>query len=414
MTIRRLFFLFLLLLGSFCSLEAAEPKIKLSSIAQYWNEETQKLNFFFHIENQTQQSVDLTSVILIQSTKETISRTMNFENIRPDTKELYTLSYETGRVRRGETINISINLYGKDFKGFLDRADKQVEITKVIVADDGRMQMALTEPWPLIEYSPLSPNDFVRKLAWNLAKDIADKRVEEKKSLKAVLEAAPIKTIKEIEKEEIEPKFLVILKQQPVQQAKKVPPKVQISATFDETIDIDTITEDAFYLMISSGKQKGKKLAGKINTVNGKVVFIPEKPLAFNTAYEVVVTKGLKSLDGNSLEQAESWKFRTLKPSVKKAFGAKKDYIQLGRIYPPVNGKEILVDTKISISFRSELNPDSVNSETFYLALGEKKIAGQLKVRKNKITLTPAEALAYDSNYRAIATNKIKDETGKV
>ena len=413
MTIRRLFYLFLLLFGSFCSLEAAEPGAKLSSIAQYWNEDAQKLDFFFHIENSTRQKVDLTGVILIQASKETISRNMTFENIGPNTKELYTLSYDTGRVRRGETINISINLYGKDFKGFLDRADKQVEVTKVIVLEDGRMQMALTEPWPTIEYSPLAPIGFVQKLAWNLAKDIDDKREEEKTGFKASFEAAPIKIVEEIEEEEIEPKFLVIVAKQPAQQANKVQPKVQISATFDEPIDIDTITEDSFYLMTRSGKQTGKKLSGNIKTVNSEVTLIPEKPLTFNTAYEVIVTEGLKSLDGNSLKQTESWKFRTLKPSVKKSFGAKKDYLQLGGINPPVRGNDILVDTKISISFRSEINPDTVNSDTFYAALGKDRVAGELKVRKNKIMLTPEKPLAYGSEYRVIATQKIKDITGK-
>ena len=413
MNIRRLFFLLLLLLGCFSSLEAAEPDIKISSIAQYWNEDAQKLDFFFHIENRTQQKVDLTCVIMIQTTKETISRNMTFENIGPDSKELYTLSYEPERLRRGDTVHMSINLFGKNFKGFIDRADKEVEVGKVIVADDGRMKMELTEPWPLIEYSPLKPIDFVTKLAWNLAKDIADEKEEEKKGLKAALAAAPIELIEPIVEEEIEPKFLVITTRQPVQGAGNQKPGILISATFDEPINIDTITEDTFYLMISTGKQKGKKLRGNIKTVNGEIIFIPEKPLTYDTAYDVVVTEGLKSLDGNNLEQTESWGFRTLKPPIKKVFGAKKDFLQLGRIYPPVNGKDILVDTKISISFRSEINPDTVNSETFYAATSKNKIAGQLEVRKNKIILSPDEPLAYGSEYRAIATKKIADVAGK-
>lgn len=413
MTIRSFFYLFVLIFGAICSLEAAEPSIKLSSIAPQWNEDAQKLDFFFQIENHTQQSVDLAGVIVIQTTRERITRSMTFENIGPKTKELFTLSYETGRVRQGDKINISINLYGKEFKKFLDRADKQIEVTTLIFSGDGQMKIALTELWPLFEYSPRAPTDFVQKLAWKLVNDVDDKRDEEKKGSKVLPETSPIKIVREIKEDLIEPKYLIIMARQPDQRADKVKPDVQISATFDELIGIDMITDAIFYLKITSGKQKGKKLSGSINTVNGEVVFIPEKPLAFNTEFEVVITDQLKSLGGNKLEQSEFWKFRTLKPSVKKAFGAKKDYLQLGSIYPPVKGKNILVDSKIEISFRSEVNPDTVTSGSFYLASGKEKIAGALKVRKNKIVLTPEKPLAFAADYRVIATKEIKDVTGK-
>jgi len=401
-------------LAAFGALEAAEPEIKLSSIIQYWNEDTQKLDFFFHIENHTKQSANLTAIILIRTAAETIPRNITFETIGPDTKELYTISYEPEELRRGDTINISINLYGKDFKGFIDRSDKQVEITSLLVAEDGSMKMELWEPWPptLIEYDELTPADFVKKLAWNLAKKIDDAKEEEKKGLKAILEAPSVKKVGEIE-EEIEAKFLVVKSLEPAPKAQKVKREIQITVTFDEPIDIGTITDKTFYLIRKSGKRKGKKVAGNVKTTNEQVIFIPDKPLAYNTEFEAVVTDELKSLDGNHLEQAESWKFRTLKPPVKKVFGAKKDYMQLGRIYPPVKGKDILVDTKISISFRSQIDSKTVNEDTFFVAIGKEKITGKLKVRKNQIVFTPENALKYDSEYTVMATRQIKDMTGK-
>jgi hypothetical protein len=80
----------------------------------------------------------------------------------------------------------------------------------------------------------------------------------------------------------------------------------EISASFDQAIDLTTITTSSFILQTGN-----VNVPGTISYSNKKIVFIPDNDLNPNTSYTATITTGVKNLSGISLENNFKWNFTT-------------------------------------------------------------------------------------------------------
>jgi len=87
---------------------------------------------------------------------------------------------------------------------------------------------------------------------------------------------------------------------------------IQISITFSEDIDPSTLTPDTFYLY-SMDNLEEFPIPGKIRYDNSSrtATFIPDGDLSYSTNYIVILTEDVRTLSGNSIGKAYSWRFTT-------------------------------------------------------------------------------------------------------
>jgi len=81
-----------------------------------------------------------------------------------------------------------------------------------------------------------------------------------------------------------------------------VPVNTSINITFNKPMEKDSIIK-AFSVL--------PKITGDFNWFGDKLVFIPDKPLSFNTTYTVIISNTAMDLESNPLMQVYKWNFTT-------------------------------------------------------------------------------------------------------
>ncbi len=83
----------------------------------------------------------------------------------------------------------------------------------------------------------------------------------------------------------------------------------EISATFNEHLDVSAITQESLLLY---NKDNNQKVDGVVTYENMKLSFWPDEILDYDTHYEaIVVSDDLRGINGNELVEDYHWEFRT-------------------------------------------------------------------------------------------------------
>lgn len=187
----------------------------------------------------------------------------------------------------------------------------------------------------------------------------------------------------------------------PPNQATNVPVDSQISAKFSARIDPVTVNEKNFFILDNAGP-----MAGEVTYQDKTAIFKPAQLLERGRQYNVVLTSGIKDLDGIPLPSNFTWSFVTE--------GEGGDDTTPPRIEATVPERGALGVSNMApiiVLFSEPVDPDTIGPDTFFikdLTGGEYRYDAPTRTAR----LFPSPPLAISKTYEVTVTNGIKDLAG--
>ncbi|MCP4348501.1 MAG: Ig-like domain-containing protein, partial [Desulfobacterales bacterium] len=169
---------------------------------------------------------------------------------------------------------------------------------------------------------------------------------------------------------------------------------------FSEPMISDTVTTATFSLGYGTDDVTGTV------TYNGTTgTFTPAEVLAYNTNYTATITDAAKDLAGNPLENDYTWSFTT---------GPEPDTTPptVSSTSPENDAESVSADSAVIVTFSEPMISDTVTTATFSLSYGTDDVTGTVTYNGTTGTFTPAEVLAYNTDYTAMITDAAKDLAG--
>jgi hypothetical protein len=188
--------------------------------------------------------------------------------------------------------------------------------------------------------------------------------------------------------------------------AASAPVNAAVHARFNERMDASTIHAGSFRVVDSGGNP----VAGSItysDLDDRTASFVPASPLAYLEAYTATLSTDVRDEAGNALAPAYAWAFTT---------AAAPDIAApaVSSVSPP-DGSMVCAGTatRASVTFSEEVDPATVNSQTFTLSSGTGAVAGSVSAESpTTFTLTPQSGLSYATSYTGTLTTGVKDLAG--
>jgi hypothetical protein len=186
----------------------------------------------------------------------------------------------------------------------------------------------------------------------------------------------------------------VVLSTTPAADAVKVSLETEVTVTFNEAMNPETITQTAFTLLGPD------KVAGKVtyNAKTNTLTFAPESKLTYATTYTGRVATSVKDMLGNALQKDYVWTFTTLAPSVPRV-----------TLTDPANlATGIALDKDVNAGFSEAMNAASMTATSFTLKTGTTTIGGVISYSGTTASFNPASSLAPNTTYTATITTDAK------
>ncbi len=186
----------------------------------------------------------------------------------------------------------------------------------------------------------------------------------------------------------------VVLSTTPEDGATLVPLSSQVTVTFNEEMNPETITQSSFSLTGS------EKVTGAISYDNetNTLTFVPENELTYATTYTGRVNRSVKDVLGNNLQTDYVWTFTTLAATTPEVV-----------LTNPVNlSTGVPLNKVISAGFSEGMNPLTITGTSFTLKTGTTTIAGTVTYTGTTAKFTPANNLAANTTYTATITTDAK------
>lgn len=179
-----------------------------------------------------------------------------------------------------------------------------------------------------------------------------------------------------------------------------IPVNTKVGAIFSEAMDPLTITNLTFTLL-----QGDTQVSGIITYSGVSAVFVPEENLAYNTAYTVTVTSGVKDLAGNALAAPYELSWTT---------GEAPDTTAPTVIMTqPVSGAvDVAVDTVITVVFSEMLDPLTVTNVFLTLKKDTIPVSGTVTYSGVTAVFKPSARLSVGVVYTGTITTNVKDLAG--
>ena len=179
----------------------------------------------------------------------------------------------------------------------------------------------------------------------------------------------------------------------PLSNALNVPLTKLISATFSVAMDPLTITTSTFTVKLGS-----VAVAGAVSYSGTTATFTPSSNLVLNNTYSATITTGAKNLAGNALTSNYVWTFSTGASAVPTVLST--DPLDLATGVP--------LNKVITGLFSEAMDPLTVTSSTFTLAIGVTPVAGVVTYSGTTATFTPTSNLLSSTSYTATFTTGVK------
>jgi len=179
----------------------------------------------------------------------------------------------------------------------------------------------------------------------------------------------------------------------PLSNALNVPLGQVITATFNEEMDPGSINTTSFIVTGSS------PLAGTVSYSGKTASFKSLSPLSENTTYTAKITTKVKDVTGNFLQLEYVWVFSTgtlLRPVV--------------IAVDPINDATLVpLNKTISATFNMDMNPASINNNTFKVSQGTNAVAGSISYTGSTVSFIPASPLLANKIYTVTITTGVKN-----
>jgi hypothetical protein len=173
-----------------------------------------------------------------------------------------------------------------------------------------------------------------------------------------------------------------------------------LTAVFSESMDAATINTTTFTL-----KQGATTISGVVTLAGTVATFNPNVDLATNSVFTATITTGAKDPAGNALVANEVWSFTTGNAPDNTA------PIVLSTI-PNDGDINAATNTNVSAVFSEAMDPLTINSSSFTLALGLTPVAGVVSFAGTIATFDPIVDLIPNATYTATITTEATDLFG--
>ncbi|MCF7920619.1 MAG: Ig-like domain-containing protein [Candidatus Cloacimonetes bacterium] len=192
----------------------------------------------------------------------------------------------------------------------------------------------------------------------------------------------------------------IVISTFPADHATDVPINIAVIADFSEEIDAQSITAATF-----SCKQGTIDVPGTVTNTANAAMFTPTGNLQSNSTFTVLLTTGIKDLDGNNLNSDYSWSFAT---------GETIDTAPPTIIvtYPADQATNVTTGSSITARFSDAIDPVSLTSATFFLAHGNIIVPGTITHNETIAIFNPEENLMINTIYTVTITTGIQDIAG--
>ncbi len=192
----------------------------------------------------------------------------------------------------------------------------------------------------------------------------------------------------------------VINASNPINLAIDVAINQQITATFSEAMNEQTINDASFTLTAPS--QTAVLGTVSYDETSHTAVFAPSSDFTHNTLYQASINTEVTNTAGIALASGFSWSFTT---------SALPDVIapQVVSNYPVDLAQDFALNRNMTAEFSEALSPNTVNGSSFTLSDGTNLVTGVVSVQGTVATFNPDDNLAANTLYTATLTTAISD-----
>jgi len=187
----------------------------------------------------------------------------------------------------------------------------------------------------------------------------------------------------------------IVVSTNPLKGASNVPLNQIITATFNEKMDPETITEASFTL-----QEATTMVTGTISYTDLTASFAPSSPLTPNTTYTGRIKTLAKDLNGNALQSDYVWTFST---------DASPTVISTD---PENNATGVALNKSITAKFSVPMDSLTLTSSTFTIKEGATAVAGIVSYADSTATFIPTSPLSPNTLYTGTITTGAKNIAG--
>ncbi len=146
------FIIFLICLGIGINLFGKSVKtVRISPMKLQWNADQKRFNVFFSIENWSEEDIETTYILVLKVGKQKVWRGNRLPIIRANSKRPFMMSVSPEIITKNDYFSVSVNLYGKDYNGLIDRSANYINIKTQRLVEKGNLKLNLIEmPGPEI------------------------------------------------------------------------------------------------------------------------------------------------------------------------------------------------------------------------------------------------------------------------
>jgi hypothetical protein len=194
----------------------------------------------------------------------------------------------------------------------------------------------------------------------------------------------------------------------PADAATLVPLNQKIAATFSTSMDPATISATGTFTVAVAGVG-GAAVPGTVSYAGRTAVFTPTANLAASTQYTATITTAAKDLTGVAMAANFVWNFTT---------GLTANLVgpTITSTNPASAAVNVFIDTTVSATFSTAMDPTTINNGTFKLAVtaGGAPVNGTVTYdpASHIATFIPSANLAASTQFTATVSNAVKDLAG--
>lgn len=181
-----------------------------------------------------------------------------------------------------------------------------------------------------------------------------------------------------------------------------VPLNSGVNVTFAQVMDPATVNESTFSVVDPSGV----KIPGQVHYTGLTATFVPDVPFSPNTTYRGVVSAGVKSLGGVSMDGDYRWPFTTGSDLAAAA-------PQVVMSLPADQDTSVNLDASVVVYFNQPMDTLTVNTSTFTLVGPHgQQIDGSVTYAGTAAVFKPAAPLDPQTVYTAMVTAGVSSSGG--
>ncbi len=185
-----------------------------------------------------------------------------------------------------------------------------------------------------------------------------------------------------------------------------------ITVTFNEAMDLLTITPSVFTLSSAGGGRVGGKtkssdeISGTLtyDSLTHTMSFVPGTKPKSNTTYTGTVGTAIKDFLGNALQTPYVWSFTTGATVSPKVISTD----------PANNATAVFLNKKVTVTFSAPMDPLTLTPTTFTLKHGSTAVEGTVSDTGTTASFTPSSALLPNTLYTSTITTGAKNLQGVV